>query len=355
MTEHVTESTIEYKDVWIFVEQESGQINPVAFELLGEGRRLADDLGQKLAAVILGEAIDKLAGDIFARGADKVIIVDDPVLKDYRTYPYCAALVELSEKYHPQVLLMGATILGRDLASAVATEMRTGLTADCTELGIDPETKLLTQTRPAFGGNVMATILCKQVRPQMSTVRPRVFKLPPADCDRAGELINETMALSEDEVPTKVLEFTAHTSHSNVEIETADVIVAGGRGLGGEEGFELLKKLADALGGEVAASRPPVEMGWVTSDRQIGQTGKTVRPKLYVAVGISGAVQHAVGMQGSDIIVAINKDPEAPIFKLATYGIVGNLFEVVPALIEALAGVVRTSGDLSCETVENDG
>ncbi|MDP1808019.1 MAG: electron transfer flavoprotein subunit alpha/FixB family protein [Actinomycetota bacterium] len=351
----MTESIIEHRDVWIFIEQESGLINPVGFELLGEGRRLADDLGDKLVAVILGRDVDELAGDVFARGADKVIIVDDPVLKDYRTYPYRAGLVKLVEKYHPRILLMGATTLGRDLASAVATEVRTGLTADCTELGIDPETKLLTQTRPAFGGNVMATILCRLSRPQMSTVRPRVFKLPPADCDRAGELINETLAISEDEVPTKVLEFRAHTDHSDVEIETADVIVAGGRGLGGAEGFGLLRELADALGGEVAASRPPVEMGWVAVDRQIGQTGKTVRPKLYVAVGISGAVQHAVGMQGSDVIVAINKDPEAPIFKLATYGIVGNLFEVVPALIEALAGVERTSSDVSCEVVEEDG
>lgn len=355
MTEHVTESTIEYRDVWIFIEQESGSINTVSFELLGEGRRLADDLGDKLVAVILGRDVNEMAADVFARGADKVIIVDDPVLKDYRTYPYCAALVKLAEKYQPQILLMGATTLGRDLASAVATELRTGLTADCTELGIDPETKLLTQTRPAFGGNVMATILCKQSRPQMSTVRPRVFKLPPADCDRAGELIREELTLREDEVPTKVLEFRAHTDHANVEIETADVIVAGGRGVGGAEGFKLLKELADALGGEVAASRPPIEMGWVPADRQIGQTGKTVRPKLYIAAGISGAVQHAVGMQGADVIVAINQDPEAPIFKLATYGIVGNIFEVVPALIEALAGVERTSDDVSLEAVENDG
>lgn len=346
--------TEEYRNIWVFIEQEYGRINPVAFELLGEGKRLAGDLGHELVAVILGHEIEHLAADLFVRGADTVIIIDDPILKDCRTYSYCAALVMLIEKYGPQVLLIGATNVGRDLASAVATQRRTGLTADCTELAIDPETKLLTQTRPAFGGNVMATILCKKARPQMATVRPRVFKMPPADCERSGKIINEAIALSEDEIPTKVLEFISHHDHENVEIEAADIIIAGGKGVGSEENFNLLKELAEVLGGEVASSRPPVEMGWTPVSRQIGQTGKTVRPRLYVAAGISGAIQHAVGMQGSDIIVAINNDPDAPIFELATYGIIGNLLEVVPALIEAINTTERTGSDFTCEVVDTD-
>lgn len=323
-------------EVWVFVEQEYGRVHPVAFELIGEGKRLADDLNGKLTAVLLGEDIEATADAVFAHGADKIIAVDSPVLRDYRTFAYCQALIQLIKRFSPEILLLGATTLGRDLAGAVATSIETGLTADCTELAIDPESKLLTQTRPAFGGNVMATILCKTARPQMATVRPRVFKMPVVDESRRGELIKVEVALREEDVPTRVLDFIPHESHDNVEIETADILVAGGRGVGGVDNFALLHELAGLLGGEVAASRPPVEMGWLPYSRQIGQTGKTVRPKLYFAIGISGAIQHVVGMQGADVIIAINKDPEAPIFKIATLGLVGDLHDIVAALVDEL-------------------
>lgn len=335
-------------EVWVFAEQEGVTVSPVVFELLGQGRTLAEVIDGRLTAVLLGHQVRMVVATLFSRGADKVIVIDDPILADYRTYPYSAGMAKLVRAYEPDILLLGATTLGRDLAAAVAAAVETGLTADCTELTIDAETGLLAQTRPAYGGNVMATIFCREGRPQMATVRPRVFKMPPPDLGRRGEVIEETLDITEDEVPTKVIGFIPRERQEEVEIEAADVLVAGGRGLGSAQNFALLHELAEALGGEVAASRPAVEMGWATPSRQVGQTGKTVRPRLFVAVGISGAVQHTAGMARSDFIIAINSDPEAPIFEVADVGLVGDLFKLVPAITAAVRRAKR-GGDLEAE------
>lgn len=319
------------QSIWTFVEQTDGRINDVSWELMGKGRELAGALDAELCGVLLGHNVKKKAQEAVEYGADKVYVIDDPVLKDYRTQAYSHGLVALSEKYKPDILLMGATYLGRDLSGAVATQLKTGLTADCTVLEIDPETKLLYQTRPAFGGNIMATIFCESARPQMSTVRPRIMPMPERDPARQGKIIEETLGLAEKDVKTKRVDFIADVG-SAVHIEDADIIVSGGRGMGGPENFKILQELADVIGGTVGCSRPAVDAGWMAWAHQVGQTGHTVRPKLYIACGISGAIHHLVGMEGSDMIVAINKDPEAPIFKIANYGIVGDLFQVVPAL-----------------------
>jgi len=320
-----------YRGVWVLVEQTAGEGAPVSWELMGVGTKLASELGVPLEAVVLGDGVEHLAGEAIAYGAKKVYLVDDPVLATYRTYPYTRATVDLVRKYRPEILLMGATTFGRDLSGAVATELETGLTADCTRLEVDPETRLLKQTRPAFGGNVMATIICKKHRPQMATVRPRVMEMPKKDGSRSGEVVREDLFLAEDEIGTWVLE-TIEEKGKAVYLDKAEVIVAGGKGLGDAANFELLKELADVLGGTLGASRAAVDAGWISAEHQVGQTGITVRPKVYFAIGISGAVQHLVGMQTSDVIVAINNDPKAPIFKVATYGIIGDLFEIVPAL-----------------------
>jgi electron transfer flavoprotein alpha subunit len=323
---------IRYKGIWVMVEQQDGKPHPVSWELMGEGLRMAQKLGVELAAVILGENVKHLSKEAFYYGADKVYLIEDPALSDFRTYPYTFAMTKLVNKYKPEILLMGATSLGRDLAGAVATSLNTGLTADCTKLDIDDRTKVLLQTRPAFGGNIMATIICANHRPQMATVRPRVMARPYMDDARTGTLVEESLGLSEDKIRTKFVEFIPDELSNVVNLEDADVIVAGGRGVGSAEGFNVLKELADALGGEIATSRGPVESGWISSDYQVGQTGKTVRPKIYFACGISGAIQHVVGMQNADVIVAINTDPDAPIFNVATYGIVGDIFKVVPEI-----------------------
>jgi len=325
-----------WRGVWVFVEQTDGVPAKVSWELLGVGRQLAGDLGVELAAVVLGSDMGHLAEEAFAYGADTVYMIDDPVLAHYRTSPYLHGLYSLVTKYRPEVLLLGATTTGRDLAGAVATELGTGLTADCTGLTIDKECRLLEQTRPAFGGNIMATILTEERRPQMATVRPRVMAMPPRQEGRTGKIISEPLGLSEDQVAVKVVEYVKDKVAGTVNLADAEVIVSGGRGMGGPENFRLLQELADALGGVVGASRAAVDSGWIGYDHQVGQTGKTVRPKLYIACGISGAVQHLVGMQTSDVIVAINSDPQAAIFSVANYGIVGNLFEVVPALTSAI-------------------
>ncbi|QGP92024.1 Caffeyl-CoA reductase-Etf complex subunit CarE [Neomoorella glycerini] len=295
------------------------------------GRQLAGALGVELAGVLVGQGVAGLAPEAWAYGADKVYLVEDPVLGPYRTAPYARALVQLVKEYKPEVLLMGATSLGRDLAGAVATSLGTGLTADCTSLTIDPETRLLEQTRPAFGGNVMATILCHRHRPQMATVRPRVMPMPSRQEGRRGELVRVDMAFNEAEVRAEVIEVIEEKNKA-VYLDRAEIIVAGGRGVGSKENFRLLDELAGVLGGTLGASRAAVEAGWLPPEYQVGQTGTTVRPKVYFAIGISGAVQHLVGMQTSDVIVAINNDSQAPIFKVATYGIVGDFREVVPAL-----------------------
>ncbi|MFZ3172493.1 MAG: electron transfer flavoprotein subunit alpha [Carboxydocellales bacterium] len=322
-----------YQGVWVFIEQMEGQIAPVSWELLGEGRKLAKKLGVELAGVLLGHSVEGLISEIFSYGADKIYLVDDPVLAKYRTGPYKDALVSLVCKYNPEIVLIGATTLGRDLSGTVATELGTGLTADCTVLDIDPVGRYLEQTRPAFGGNIMATILCKERRPQMATVRPRVMVMPTQQPGRSGEIIREQLGLREEDVQTRVVEYIRE-KQAAVYLDKAEIIIAGGRGMGSAKNWSMLEELAVVLGGTVGASRAAVEAGWVNAAHQVGQTGQTVRPKVYFAIGISGAIQHLVGMQTSDTIVAINSNAEAPIFKVATYGLVGDLNKIVPALSE---------------------
>lgn len=321
--------------VWVFIEQRGGHIRNVSLELVGEGRKLADELGEELAGVVIGDNVAELAKEVFASGADKVYLVEHALLKDYNTDGYAAAFTALIEKYNPSVILLGATNDGRDLGPRVAARVKTGLTADCTGLSIDPETRLVAWTRPAFGGNIMATIFCPDRRPQMGTVRPKVFKKPQPDYGRSGALVRESIALAAADVRTK-LEDVIQVCTTSCNLEDAEIIVSGGRGLGNPEGFKLIQDLAAALGGTVGASRAAVDAGWKPYPHQVGQTGKTVGPKIYFACGISGAIQHLAGMQTSDIIVAINKDPDAPIFKVAHYGIVGDLYEVIPAIIARL-------------------
>lgn len=324
----------EYRGVWVFLEVDRGAIARVSLELLGAARRLADALGTQVSGVLLGHGTGHLADGAFAYGADQVYVFDAPIYADYRTEPYMDAFVHLAREKKPEIILLGATTTGRDLASAVATELLTGLTADCTELDIDKDKRLLLATRPALGGNIMATIVCDQHRPQMATVRPRVLPMPAPDPNRRGQVVHLDYVSSPSTAITEVLK-VVRDSGEDVNLEEAPVIVAGGRGMGNAKNFELLRELADVLGGEVGASRSVVDAGWISAAHQVGQTGLTVRPKVYFAVGISGAIQHVAGMQGSDIIVAINKDPQAPIFKIATYGIVGDALQVVPALTRA--------------------
>jgi len=319
-------------EVWVFLEHTDGRPAPVSWELLGKARELAADLGGRVCSVLLGREVEALTQEAIAYGADAVYLLDDPALAHYRTQPYLHGLARLVRTHRPEIMLLGASTMGRDLAGAVATALGTGLTADCTGLAIDPETKLLEQTRPAYGGNIMATILCEKQRPQMATVRPRVMPLPPRDDSRTGEVIREELALGEEDVLLRIVEYVRESDAARVRIEDASILVSGGRGLGGPEGFRMLADLAQALGGVVSGSRAAVDQGWIDHARQVGQTGNTVRPKLYLACGISGAIQHLVGMETSDVIVAINRDPNAPIFGVATYGLVGDVNEIVPAL-----------------------
>jgi len=319
-----------YSGVWVWVEQFQGKAAGISWEMMGQGRLLADRLGTTLSACVLGEDVEGLAREAIAYGADRVFLADHPTLRVYRTEPYSRILVDLVRQYLPEVLLLGASTRGRDLAGSVATPLYTGLTADCTGLDIDPETRLLQQTRPAFGGNIMATIVTPDHRPQMATVRHRVFEMPTPDPTRQGEIVRVPADLVEDDVATKVLDFILQ--EGDVNLADARVIVSGGRGVGGPEGFEPLRELAQVLGGALGASRAAVDAGWIPYAHQVGQTGRTVRPDLYIACGISGAIQHRAGMSTSRVIVAINKDPEAPIFEIATYGIIGDVKDVVPAL-----------------------
>jgi len=319
-----------YHGVWVWVEQFRGQPCSISWEMLGQARRLADQLGTALTACVLGHGVEPIARQAIAFGADRVFLVDDPTLAVYRTDPYAAVLVRLVREHRPEIFLLGASARGRDLAGAVATDLRTGLTADCTGLDIDPETRLLRQTRPAFGGNIMATIICPNYRPQMATVRHRVFDVPPSDPARAGQIVRLPAAMAEADIASQVVDFL--TESGQVNLADARIIVSGGRGVGGPAGYAPLQELADVLGGALGASRAAVDAGWIPYAHQVGQTGRTVKPDLYIACGISGAIQHLAGMQTSKVIVAINKDPEAPIFNVATYGIVGDLFEIVPAL-----------------------
>jgi len=323
----------DYHGVWVFIEQTGGKAAAVSWELLGIGSKLAKTLGVELCSVVIGQNVESLCQESFAYGAARAYLIDDPILQNYRTEPYYRALVYLARKYKPEIILLGATGLGRDLAGAVATELNTGLTADCTGLEIDIEKRQLLQTRPAFGGNIMATILTERTRPQMSTVRPHVMPMPEREPSSQGTIVSETIQLQEKDIIAKVLEvIDDHKLGDNIDIAAADVIVTGGRGMMSKENFHILKELADELNGVIAASRSAVEAGWMPPDRQVGQTGKTVKPKIYFACGVSGAIQHLVGMQNSDVIIAINRDHHAPIFQVATYGIEGDLFQVVPAI-----------------------
>lgn len=332
----VAKDAIPANAVWVFVEQEAGAVNPVSWELMGAAATLAAELDVPVVAAIIGHGVAGLAPEVFAYGADAVLVVDDPALVRYRTYPYAHALSALVKKYEPGILLLGATTIGRDLASPVATEIGTGLTADCTQLEIESESGLLRQTRPAFGGNVMATIICRDHRPQMATVRPRVLETPEPRPARTGPVVEEALTFDENDIPTKVLDFIPDAEDDAAHIEQADVLVCVGRGLGSADNLPPAQELASLLDGEIGCSRPVVEMGWLPASHQVGQTGKTVRPTIYIAAGISGAVQHIVGMKDSDTIIAVNKDPDAPIFKVADYGIVGNLLEIIPAANEAI-------------------
>ncbi|MBB6176521.1 electron transfer flavoprotein alpha subunit [Anoxybacillus tengchongensis] len=323
----------DYRGIWIYIEVKDGHVAPVSLELLGAGRALADKRKTELAGVLIGSGVKTIAPTLFQYGADVVYVYDDPIFEHYRTEPYMRALLDCCHKHKPEVILYGATPSGKDLASAIATDLPTGLTADTTILDIEEDTGLLLASRPAFGGNIMATILCKKYRPQMATVRPKVMKALPPDPSRTGKIVEEHIELREEEMRTKVLEIVREAT-KKARIDEADIIVAGGKGMGSKEGFQLIHQLAEVLGGAVGASRDVVEAGWIDHHHQVGQTGVTVTPKIYFAIGISGAIQHVVGMQNSDLIIAINKDPNAPIFQSCHYGIVGDAFEIVPLLIE---------------------
>jgi len=325
--------TAEGKGVWVFAEQRENKLAGVSLELLGAARRLAERLGTDVTAVLFGAGSPE-ANELLHWGADRVLHCDDPLFSAFNDEPYSMLLTKLIKEHRPEIVLAGATPIGRSFFPRVAAALRAGLTADCTSLEIDPETGNLLQIRPAFGGNIMATIFCPHARPQMATVRPRVMKRLDYDGSRSGEIIKiDASGISS---RTKVIETVKEVSDISVNLQEANIIVAGGRGMGNDKGFQLLHELAEVLGASVGASRAAVDEGWIPYRHQVGQTGKTVGPKLYIACGISGAVQHLVGMQSSDIIVAINKNPEAPIFSVATYGIVGDVNEIVPMLIKKI-------------------
>jgi electron transfer flavoprotein alpha subunit len=321
----------DYKGVWVFAEQKKGKVQSVAFELLGKARELAAALGTDVSAVLLGEKLEEEIQELIWRGADNVYVVERRELANFQDEPYTNILVELINKYKPEVVLCGATNIGRSLISRVAVKLRVGLTADCTGLDIDPHKKILLQTRPAFGGNIMATIISPNYRPQMATVRHKVFQEAVSDMKRKGKIIREEFNGQFLVSRARLLDIVDEIE-ATVNLAEADIIVSGGRGMGSPENFKIIKDLAQVLDAAVGSSRAAVDAGWMPYSHQVGQTGRTVSPKIYIACGISGQIQHLVGMQSSKIIVAINKDPEAPIFKVATYGIVGDLFEIVPAL-----------------------
>lgn len=325
----------DYRNVWVFAEQRDGVLTKVARQLLGKARELADTLGAKAIAVLMGQNVEALAEESIRYGADEVLLVEHPLLEHYRTDTYAKAMSTLINEKKPEIVLFGATHIGRDLAPRVAQRTHAGLTADCTGLDIDESERLLLQTRPAFGGNIMATIACPRYRPQMSTVRPGVMRALPEDPYRQGEITRVEVDLSEDDLMTRILEVVKEGKHT-VDLEEAKIIVTGGRGLGGPDGFKLIEELATVLGGAVGASRAAVDSGWISHDHQVGQTGKTVHPELYIACGVSGAIQHQAGMKDAKYIIAINKDPSAPIFQIADFGIVGDLYAVIPALVKEI-------------------
>lgn len=335
-----TEGKEKYKGVWIFGEQKKGIIQPVVYELLGKARELAGKLNTQVSCVVLGHNVKEKAQELIYRGADNVYVVDSPELVNFLDEPYTKILVHLVRKYRPEILLCGATSIGRSLVSRVAIKLHTGLTADCTGLDIDPEENLLLQTRPAFGGNIMATIISRSHRPQMATVRHKVMKESETDTAREGTIVEETFDRTFLRSRTKLLDIVEEVT-STVNLTEADIIVSGGRGMRDPANFPILEELAKVLDGAVGASRAAVDSGWIPYSHQVGQTGKTVCPKVYIACGISGQIQHLVGMQSSKIIIAINKDPHAPIFTVANYGIIGDLFQVVPLLTKKFKEVLK--------------
>jgi electron transfer flavoprotein alpha subunit len=329
----------DYKGVFVFVQQVDNKVTSVSYELVSKGKELAKELDTKVTAILLGYKVDALCSNLKKYGADKIVVVDDPALETYMTEPYVYALSEVIKVHKPEIVLFGATAIGRDLAPRVSARLHTGLTADCTKLEVDPDTKNLMMTRPAFGGNIMATILCPEHRPQMATVRPGVMQ--------------KSEILEDANVPVEPFKLADIASHKDVEIleiikktagkmdiQDAKILISGGRGMGSAENFKLLENLAQALGGTIASSRASVDAGWVEKDRQVGQTGKTVRPNLYIACGISGAIQHLAGMEESEIIIAINKDPGAPIFEVADYGIVGDVTKILPLFTEQVKKLI---------------
>ncbi|MFB5193968.1 electron transfer flavoprotein subunit alpha/FixB family protein [Neobacillus sp. KR4-4] len=333
----------DYRGVWVFIEQNDGRVEGGSLELLGAGRELADKLQVPLAGFLLGHEIRPLADKIISYGADIVYMVDHPVLMNYRTESYMKGVMLLAKKYKPEIILYGATPNGKDLASAVATDLNTGLTADTTMLDVDIDNRLLEASRPAFGGNIMATILCKKHRPQMATVRPKVMKALEPESRRTGKIIEEKISLHEEDMRTKVLQIVNDVT-KKVNLADAHVIVCGGKGMGDLQNFQLLYEFAETIGATVGGTRDVVEAGWLPHHLQIGQTGETVTPKIYFAVALSGAIQHVVGMKNSDFIIAINKDPNAPIFDVATYGIVGDALEIIPKLTEQFRQIKSVKG-----------
>ena len=354
-----------FKDVWVFCEQRQGQMMPTTYELVSEGRKLADELGVKLCGLLLGEHVEQLAAELGGYGADQVYLCESPILKDYTTDAYTKAIVDCVQTLKPEILLFGASNIGRDLAPRCAARLHTGLCADCTHLDVDVnnymqflreastldvdaqkwdlEDRNLKMTRPAFGGHLMATIICPRFRPAMATVRPGVMKKAPFDADRAArvQIVRPVFELAESDLKTKVREIVKET-RKLVDLTGADVVVSVGRGIGKnvEKGIALAEELADLLGGVVGGSRAAIDSGWLTADHQVGQTGKTVHPKIYIALGISGAIQHKAGMQDSENIIAVNKNESAPIFEIADYGICGDLFQVVPLMVQSLREVM---------------
>ncbi|HEA65934.1 MAG TPA: electron transfer flavoprotein subunit alpha [Desulfobacterales bacterium] len=326
----------DHQGIWIFAEQRDGQLNRVSLELLGKANQLGNELNQEVSAVLIGHHVSDLADTLIRYGADRVYLAENRLLKDYRTLAYTKVVEELIRKYRPNIFLMGASHIGRDLAPRVSRRVDAGLTADCTDLSIDSKEGILLQTRPAFGGNVMATIASRYSRPQMATVRPGVMEAIPLS-DHKGRIIKQPISLSEKEIGLKVLNIVEEEK-KRVNLSAAKVIVAGGRGVGDENGFRVLRELAEIMEGEVAGTRVAVESGWIPAENQVGQTGKSVRPEIYIACGISGAIQHRAGMMHSRYIVAVNKDPAATIFQVADWGIVGDMHDVVPEMIRQLKG-----------------
>lgn len=336
----VRDDISDYKGVWVFVEQRDGVISSVVFELMAKAKSLAKDLGTYVGAVILGHGIENKANELIHRGADKVFVVDSPVLQHYISENYTKAIAGLIGKYKPEIILAGASSTGRSLVSRIAVSLYTGLTADCTGLDIDKEKRLLIQTRPAFGGNIMAQIICPNFRPQMATVRHKVMPESEIITSRKGEIIKEEFDVNNEDKRIKFLDFIKEAI-STVNLSEADIIVAAGRGIGEAANFKMIEELAESMGAAVGSSRACVDAGWIPYSHQVGQTGRTVCPKIYIACGISGQIQHLVGMQSSKIIIAINKDPDAPIFKVANYGIIGDVLKIVPLLTKKLEQTPR--------------